>query len=601
MKLIIKVTSILIVLYFITIVSTQFASAAIVNKEHNRIFTVAEDYLEVEETKITNVTQFGFQISSGSTEAFTIFSPIEGDPEYDEKLTKTLESIKVTDTSGNNIEFTTEPFSSKSYVVKIKTTNPILTGSPYVLNLKYNSYGLVVNAGAIKDIYIPGLPEEYKFEENNISEKITTKLIIPNEFKEVNFVSPEHEIANNSESREINIPQENIVGNTTWIQLGKEQFFSFVIEQEAPKTTAFPLAINTFDLLLPRNIESGSITQEVFYTEFSPEPFSVKEDPEGNLVATFKVPSYTDSLITVKGYAKLSENNTVDFTKATNLSNLTTDFEKYLKEGEYWEVDSLEIQQSAKDIAGEKTNSYEIIQATYDFVVNKIDYSFVKKYGLNERQGALATLNGGAAVCMEYSDLFIALLRAQGIPSRAAFGYGYTSTDYESRSDNTINHQWAEVYIPGLNQWVSIDTTWGEFGNTILGGDLNHFFSHVTSVDPNTPSTTEVSYMGGLSTLPERKMEIIIEKDLTEFENKESYSQQELLNTFENKGATDSIKKYANYYNQLSNDILRGFLGENTNQSIIELVKISLCSIPLLIILILLVKKFRKKKNQKIV
>src|SRR5262249_16924543 len=129
----------------------------------------------------------------------------------------------------------------------------------------------------------------------------------------------------------------------------------------------------------------------------------------------------------------------------------------------------------------------------YQYVVDKIDYSEVKRFGLNTRQGALKTLEGGAAVCMEYSDLFIALMRAEGVPARAAFGYGY---DSRATSGVDTAHQLAEAYIPKLGQWVGVDTTWGENGPAIIGGDLNHLYRHVAVVDPNTPAQVSVQFFG---------------------------------------------------------------------------------------------------------
>ena len=55
---------------------------------------------------------------------------------------------------------------------------------------------------------------------------------------------------------------------------------------------------------------------------------------------------------------------------------------------------------------------------------------------------------------MEYSDLFLTLARAQGIPARAAFGYGYDARIGENQQDA---HQWVQVYLPGMKEWLSID------------------------------------------------------------------------------------------------------------------------------------------------
>jgi len=56
---------------------------------------------------------------------------------------------------------------------------------------------------------------------------------------------------------------------------------------------------------------------------------------------------------------------------------------------------------------------------------------------------------------MEYADSMIALLRAQGIPSRAAFGY----TEITDTPKELIRHQWVQVWVPEFG-WISIDPTY---------------------------------------------------------------------------------------------------------------------------------------------
>jgi hypothetical protein len=133
---------------------------------------------------------------------------------------------------------------------------------------------------------------------------------------------------------------------------------------------------------------------------------------------------------------------------------------------------------------------YNISKNLYDFVINKIDYSQVKRFGVNERQGALATLRNGSGVCMEYSDLFLTLSRAQGIPAKAVFGYGF---DPMISNTNQEAHQWVQVLIPGSGKWLDLDVTWGESGDAAVGGYLNHFYTHIASVAPDQNSEVIVT------------------------------------------------------------------------------------------------------------
>ena len=246
---------------------------------------------------------------------------------------------------------------------------------------------------------------------------------------------------------------------------------------------------------------------------------------------------------------------------------------------------------------GDETDIYKIIDKTYMFVIDRIDYSFVKKNGLNNRQGALATLSGGAAVCMEYSDLFITLLRAQGVPARAAFGYGFGTSDYDARADRSINHQWAEVYIPKLNTWVNIDTTWGEFGNDLLGGDLNHFYSHVASIDPETPSTSSASFFGKLSSIPDRDMTIDI---LSELPKESAIDQDGLLAKHAEAKGFDAFSKNMSIQNEILNQVISSAIGTDS-KFILNSIKLLIFIAPLFLIVTFIIwrKRAKSKKAKK--
>jgi transglutaminase-like putative cysteine protease len=584
----------LAVLCFLILAKSN-VSASIVDKTHVREFVVQADYLKVTETKTTKITQDGFIIPSGSKEGFTIFNPSEGDPEADAKLKKTLDSIKVTE-NGKEVEFSLKETENKNQVVEVEIERNITPQNPLSLTITYNSYGLLINTGAVKDVYIPGFPEDYTFESQNSSEKVETKVKISNEFPEVNFVSPKQEIKSVEGIREITIPQNDLLGNSTWIQIGMQQYFEFEIKQAIPKTSNIPFALNTFSLPVPRNIQSGPITQQVFFTDLKPNPYSAIEDSEGNLIFNYKTSSSRQMDIYIKGYAILTQDNDFDIENAGNLDNLGSEFDKYLKSAKYWETESLDIQEIADEIKANSKSLDESVQNTYNFVINRIDYSFVKKYGINERKGALATLNGGAAVCMEYSDLFITLLRAQGIPARAAFGYGFGASDFAARLDNDINHQWAEVYIPSKNTWVNVDTTWGEFGNQLIGGDLNHFYSHVAAVDPETPSTSELAFFGKLGDIPERDMNINILKNLDGIDSDNAMSQHDVLEKFTEPNKFGKFKHLAQSQVDIAKDISKDTLaGWGIKSSLLQdIIFYTVSLLPLILILFFVFRKLKK-------
>jgi hypothetical protein len=106
---------------------------------------------------------------------------------------------------------------------------------------------------------------------------------------------------------------------------------------------------------------------------------------------------------------------------------------------------------------------------------------------------------------MEYSDLFLTLLRAEGIPTRAVFGYGYDSL-IDNKSQEA--HQWVQILIPSTGQWLDVDVTWGELGDVAIGGILNHFYTHVAKSNPEENSEVVLSSFGRSDLLDLPKYEI---------------------------------------------------------------------------------------------
>ena len=95
--------------------------------------------------------------------------------------------------------------------------------------------------------------------------------------------------------------------------------------------------------------------------------------------------------------------------------------------------------------------------------------------------GAVNALqNPDSAICMEFTDLFITLARAAGIPAREINGFAYTENPKIQPLSlvNDVLHAWPEYYDNELNAWIPVDPTWGsttggvDFFNKL---DLRHF------------------------------------------------------------------------------------------------------------------------------
>jgi hypothetical protein len=81
---------------------------------------------------------------------------------------------------------------------------------------------------------------------------------------------------------------------------------------------------------------------------------------------------------------------------------------------------------------------------------------------------------------MEFTDLFVAIARAAGIPAREAIGYAYTNNPDIRPLSLVLDvlHSWPEYYDREHRVWIPVDPTWG---NTT--GGVNYFdkldFDHI--------------------------------------------------------------------------------------------------------------------------
>lgn len=135
------------------------------------------------------------------------------------------------------------------------------------------------------------------------------------------------------------------------------------------------------------------------------------------------------------------------------------------------------IQGNASAICGTESNPVEKARKIYRWVAGNLNYEMQEGSGTGEKGAswALANLIGD---CSEYSDLMVALLRAQGVPARKVVGlallaedgsplpsYSIGSSWYYMKSldpsfNNITGHAWVEYYVEGVG-WISCDPTWG--------------------------------------------------------------------------------------------------------------------------------------------
>ena len=406
-----------------------------------------------------------------------------------------LASLKVTDNRGRPIHYTTqESNTGEGMYIHIPYYKEIKEGSSISIVMTYDTHDNVIKSGNLVTIVASSLPTDTVFVRNsNIIDKEDHKIInISSEFnydlsiitdKNIPSLAKSYIPFTKEEKNDktyYNFKAEDRIEKSPMLEFGTSVIYRFELEYKTPKTDNLipsqvsdvykAVSTNIYEISLPR--EFAETNQKVVIDEISPSPKNIFLDTEGNVIASFETPANKEDIIKVTGYISSSQNewsneqeNPLDINLNEYLEKIKEDKEShnYLLPTEYWEIEDSFIQNKAKELKANTTTLYELVDNVYQYINDTLTYDEVKAESENERIGAVKALTGGASVCMEYADSMIAILRAQGVPARAALGYANITDE----STDLIRHQWLQIWIPEYG-WLSIDPTF-ESSNRKIG------------------------------------------------------------------------------------------------------------------------------------
>ncbi len=122
-----------------------------------------------------------------------------------------------------------------------------------------------------------------------------------------------------------------------------------------------------------------------------------------------------------------------------------------------------EIKKYALKSTTDINSSYSRARKLYYDVVNMLEYDDEKLEDiLNEDfsnlSGAISAFETKKGICFDYASLYSVFAESINLPTRIVVGKGFDGKEW-------INHAWNEVYIEESNEWIEVDTTFGETGN----------------------------------------------------------------------------------------------------------------------------------------
>ncbi len=366
-----------------------------------------------------------------------------------------IENISAEDSGGSILDKVNE-IDDQTIITLVFNEPEVGKGKPTEFFVNYEIPSLAKKKGQIWEVNIPSLSNVNDFSDLSLTIKV------PEGFGTLSFSSIEpltEEVENNQIV--LKYQKSQLEGNQILLAFGDFQIFDFDLNfslfnssnQKANKTIPIP---------------PDTTYQSVFLTSIEPRPNKIVTDEDYNWLALYSLESGQQLEVNVKGQAKIFSGP-----DNRNFSGLyhNEPLDAYLQDDQFWQVDSPTIQ----DLGNYFSNANQV----YDFVVNELDYDY-DNLEQSQRKGALQALKEKTGVCTEFSDLFIALARASGIPSRELQGFAFTSDKklFTLSAENDILHSWVEYWDSNTNLWIPADPTWAkttEGIDFINNFDLGHF------------------------------------------------------------------------------------------------------------------------------
>lgn len=335
----------------------------------------------------------------------------------------------------------------KTQIVLTFNDKVVGLGRQLAFTLRFENADIAQKNGSIWEVNVPGITRDADIASYDVT------LSVPQSFGPNAYMSP--------------LPS----NGTRWT---RDQMMAGGISAAYGSAQAFDIALTYF---IENPTVTGSQTeialppdtayQTVIIDLLEPRPSTVNRDTDGNWMAVYELLPGQRKSITARIHVLVSLQPKEGYT------DTLTDVSLYTRGQKYWETSDEKIAALAK--------TYTTPRAIYNYVVSALSYDFTRVQESPIRKGALGALaTPENSVCMEFTDLFIAIARAAGIPAREAVGFAYT-TNARLRPLSLVSdvlHAWPEYYDKDAHVWIPVDPTWG---NTT--GGVNYFdkldFNHI--------------------------------------------------------------------------------------------------------------------------
>lgn len=338
------------------------------------------------------------------------------------------------------------------------------------LSISFDVKDIVRKSEKIWNINIPGLAKQAEYNSFNVN------VVVPKFLGKPSYIKPD---IGRIEENSLKFTKEELGKSGISIAFGQEEIYNFNLLYHLKNSNLFPIKKA---IALPPSTNY----QDIEILDISPKPQKIIADNDGNWLAYYSLKPYEKIDVKVAGHARV-------FLRPRKQNLSQKEKMEYLKEQPFWQTKNNKI----KALADKLRTPYAI----YKYVVDNLRYDFDRVALGKPRLGAADTLKSPeSAVCLEFTDLFIAIARAAGIPAREINGFAYTLNAKERPVSlvKDVLHAWPEYYDSDIQTWVMIDPTWE---NTTGGVDYFYTldFDHIAFVIKGASSTYPIP-AGGYKT-----------------------------------------------------------------------------------------------------
>lgn len=400
-----------------------------VNTRHNVIYTIDKNLA----TTVTHTVHLTYDDKYNGISKITIEEPVSDIENLSKSTAKRSYSILNTKNK-----------------VEILFTDLLVGPTSIDIEYSYKTNSLIKKIGTTYSLEIPRVT-------GNEIEEYNLKIYVPTNIPLNEYVS---KLKSDNLGTFLLFSKTELENSGRFLNFGKEIYFELAIKH---------IVSPEKDYIVIPPIISGR--QEVFIESISKTPQKIYKDFDNNLIFKYNNLKNIES-INGKYLIKVYGNKS---------NEAITQFKEYLQPIKNWNFKvgiPLEITKKIIDSANP-------IDGAFYNTINSLEYNPNSiSYNTNLRVGAenLTEENSKNAVCLEYSDLLIAVLRGIGVPAREINGLNYKN-DINYFSEPEL-HSWVEYYNDG--GWTQVDPT---FADTSDEDYLNNFdIFHITFLRRSTNS-----------------------------------------------------------------------------------------------------------------